>query len=127
MKRPVYRASFALLCWAGAIALGLQTEVLRLGDNPFALAFLRSQFWGGIGLTCLMLFSVACRPVIQNTCAGASCMSALVLVTLIFLAQGISGPRDLFEIPLSWQNPTIHACDYKARTCRPPAPGVPPS
>ena len=30
VKRPMYRASFALLCWVGVIGLGLQSEVFRL-------------------------------------------------------------------------------------------------
>jgi hypothetical protein len=123
VKRPAYRASFALLCWAGVIALGLQPEVFRLSDNPFEPAFWQSHFWGGIGLTGLMLFSVACRPEIHKHLRWRRLhVSANALAALIFLAQGFSGPRDLLEIPLSWQKPTIYACDYSARTCPPPAP-----
>lgn len=123
VKRPAYRASFGLLCWAGVITLGMQPEVFRLSDNPFELAFWQSHFWGGIGLTGLMLFSVACRPEIHKHLRWRRLhVSANALATLIFLAQGISGPRDLLEIPLSWQKPTIYACDYTARTCPPPAP-----
>jgi hypothetical protein len=45
---------------------------------------------------------------------------------LIFLAQGISGPRDLLEIPLSWQKPTIYSCDFQAERCPAPAPAPAP-
>jgi hypothetical protein len=38
-KHPLYRASFALLCWAGVLTLGFQSEVYRLGDNPFQADF----------------------------------------------------------------------------------------
>jgi hypothetical protein len=125
VKRAVYRASFALLCWAGVIALGMQPEVFRLSDNPFEPAFWQSHFWGGIGLTGLMLFSVACRPEIHKHLRWRRLhVSANALAALIFLAQGISGPRDLLEIPLSWQKPTIYACDYQARTCPAPVPGT---
>ncbi len=127
VKRPAYRASFALLCWAGVIGLGLQPEVFRLSDNPFDPSFWQSHFWGGVGLTGLMLFSVACRPEIHKHLRWRRLhVSANALAALIFLAQGISGPRDLLEIPLSWQKATIYSCDFAARTCPSPAP-VPPS
>jgi hypothetical protein len=48
------------------IGLGLQPEVFRLSDTPFDPAFWQSHFWGGIGLSGLMLFSVACRPEIHK-------------------------------------------------------------
>lgn len=123
VKRPVYRASFALLCWAGVIGLGLQPEVFRLSDNPFDPDFWQSHFWGGVGLSGLMLFSVACRPEIHKHQRWRRLhVSANALAALIFLAQGISGPRDLLEIPLSWQKPTLYGCNFEARTCPAPAP-----
>ncbi|MFY8150172.1 MAG: DUF4079 domain-containing protein [Prochlorococcaceae cyanobacterium] len=126
VKRAVYRGSFALLCWVGVIGLGLQPEVFRLSDNPLDPAFWQSHFWGGIGLAGLMLLSVACRPEILRDLRWRRLhLSANALAALIFLAQGISGPRDLLEIPLSWQKPTIYACDFQALTCPPPAPPAP--
>jgi hypothetical protein len=90
VKRPVYRASFALLCWAGVITLGLQPEVFRLSDSPLEVAFWQSHFWGGIGLTGLMLCFVACRPEIYKYLRWRRLhVSANALATLIFLA-----PRD---------------------------------
>ena len=49
--------------------------------------------------------------------------SALVLAAVLFALQGLTGTRDLLEIPLSWQKPAIYACDFQARTCptAPPA------
>lgn len=127
VKQPLYRATFALLCWVGVLALGLQSEVFRLSDNPFGLAFWQSHFWGGAGLTGLMLLSVACRPEIHKHLRWRRLhVSANALAALIFLAQGISGPRDLLEIPLSWQKPAIYACDFQAQLCPPPAPAPAP-
>ena len=126
-KSPPYRASFALLCWAGVITLGLQGEVYRLGDNPFQGAFWQSHFWGGAGLTGLMLFSVAGRPEITKQLRWRRLhASANALAAVIFLAQAISGTRDLLEIPISWQKPAIQACDYQRNTC-PVAPPAAPS
>jgi hypothetical protein len=56
-----------------------------------------------MGLAGLTLFSVACRAEIYNHLRWRRFhVSSNGLTTLIFLAQGISGPRDLLEIPLSW-------------------------
>ncbi|MGB5133675.1 MAG: hypothetical protein WBN89_00715 [Prochlorococcaceae cyanobacterium] len=76
VKRPAYRASFALLCWAGVIGLGLQGDVFRPGDTPAETAFWRSNFWGGIGLSGLMLYSSPWPPGrgSRSVCAGVSCI-----------------------------------------------------
>ena len=123
VRKPPYRASFALLTWIGMIGLGLQPEVFRRSDNPLDPVFWQSHFWGGIGLAGLMLLSLAVRPEIHRDLRWRRLhLSLNVLATLIFLAQGLSGPRDLLEIPLSWQKPTIYSCDFQQRTCPPPAP-----
>jgi hypothetical protein len=125
-REAIYRACFALLCWAGVIGLGMQPEVWRLSDNPLDPAFWQSHFWGGIGLTGLMLFSVAARPeILRHLRWRRLHISANALAALIFVAQGISGPRDLLEIPLSWQKPAVYACDFANKVCPPPAPAQP--
>lgn len=122
VRRAALRACFALLCWLGLIGLGLQPEVWRLGDNPLEPAFWQSHFWGGIGLCGLMLFAMASKPETQGSLRWKRLhVSANVLAALVFIAQGISGPRDLLEIPLTWQKPAIFACDFNARQCLPPA------
>ena len=122
VRKPPYRASFALLTWVGMIGLGLQPEVFRRSDNPLDPVFWQSHFWGGIGLAGLMLLSLAVRPEIHRDLRWRRLhLSLNVLATLIFLAQGLSGPRDLLEIQLSWQKPTIYSCDFQQRTCPPPA------
>jgi hypothetical protein len=126
VKRAGLRAAFALLCWAGLIGLGLQPEVWRLGDNPFQPAFWQSHFWGGVGLCGLMLFSLASKPETLRSLRWRRLhVSANVLAALVFLAQGISGPRDLLEIPLHWQKPAIQACDFAAQQCPAATPNQP--
>ena len=118
VRAAAYRATFALWCWIGLIGLGLQPEVWRLGDNPLKPAFWQSHFWGGIGLCGLLLFSMAARPETQRSLRWRRLhLSANVLAAVVFLAQGISGPRDLLEIPLNWQKPAIYACDFAAQQC----------
>lgn len=121
------RGAFALLTWIGMLALGSQPEVWRLSDDPRSPAFWQSHYWGGAGLIGLLLFSVAARPEIQRSLRWRRLhLSANLLAALLFLTQAAIGTRDLLEIPLSWQKPTIHACDPVARVCPPPAPASPP-
>jgi len=128
VRQALYRASFALLAWIGVIGLGLQPEVWRLSDNPFDPAFWQSHFWGGMGLTGLLLFSLAAQPEIQRQLRWRRLhLSANALAALIFVAQGITGPRDLLEIPLSWQKATIWGCDFEQRVCPPFDPAAPPA
>lgn len=123
VRQGVYRAAFALLAWAGVVGLGLQPEVWRLSDNPLDPAFWQSHFWGGMGLTGLLLFAVAAQPEIQRQLRWRRLhLTANALAALIFVAQGITGPRDLLEIPLSWQKPTIWGCNAEQRVCPPFAP-----
>ena len=128
VRRAAYRASFALLVWLGVIGLGLQPEVWRVSDNPLDPAFWQSHFWGGMGLTGLLLFALASQPEIQRQLRWRRLhLTANGLAALLFIAQGISGPRDLLEIPLSWQKPTIWGCDFEQRVCPPFAPAPPPA
>jgi hypothetical protein len=123
VRRAPYRAAFALLCWIGVLALGGQPEVWRLSDDPFTPAFWQSHYWGGAGLTGLLLFSLAAQPEIRRSLRWRRLhISANALAALLFLAQAISGSRDLLEIPLSWQKPAIQACDFTAQICPSPAP-----
>ena len=41
------------------------------------------------------------------------------IALILFLGQGLTGARDLLEIPLSWQAPYIYQCDFTNRTCPP--------
>jgi hypothetical protein len=123
VKQAAYRAVFALLCWIGLLALGSQDEVWRLSDNPLSPGFWQSHYWGGMGLVGLLLFSLAAQPEIQRQLSWRRWhLLANGLALLIFIAQGISGSRDLLEIPLSWQKPFIYSCDPIQRVCPTPQP-----
>ena len=112
------RLSFALITWSGLLALGAQPEVFRLSDNPFEAAFWQSHYWGGVLVSGLMLFNLAAWPEIQRHLSWRRLhISANVLAAVLFLSQGISGSRDLLEIPLSWQKPYIWSCDFTAKVC----------
>ena len=117
-KRPGLRLAFSLITWAGVLGLGAQPEVWRLSDNPLTPAFWQSHYWAGVGVTGLMLFSLGARAeILRDIRIRRLHVTANVLAALLFLTQGLTGTRDLLEIPLSWQKSTIYACDFNAKTC----------
>ena len=116
--RPGLRLAFSLITWAGVLGLGAQPEVWRLSDNPFTPAFWQSHYWAGVGVTGLMLFSLGARAeILRDIRIRRLHVTANVLAALLFLTQGLTGTRDLLEIPLSWQKSTIYRCDFNAKTC----------
>ena len=120
-KAAPLRYSFSLITWIGVLSLGAQPEVWRLSDNPLSAAFWQSHYWAGVAVTGLMLLSLAARPeILRDLRFRRLHISASVLAALLFLAQAISGSRDLLEIPLSWQKPAVYSCDFSTRTCPTP-------
>ena len=121
-KAPGFRLVFVVITWAGVLGLGAQPEVWRLSDDPFSPGFWQSHYWAGVGVVGLMLFSLGARPeILRDLRLRRLHVTANLLAALLFVAQGITGTRDLLEIPLSWQKPTIYACNFELRTCPPPA------
>ena len=121
-KQAPLRASFALLTWVGLLGLGSQPEIWRLSDNPLSPAFWSSHYWAGVLLTGLMLFSLASKAEIFRSLRMRRLhITANVLASVLFAVMAITGTRDLLEIPLSWQKPTIFSCNFELRTCPAPA------
>jgi drug/metabolite transporter (DMT)-like permease len=114
--RPWYwRAVFATLSSLGVVILGFQDGVFRR-DNEWFI----SHFYYGIAATVLMIFSLAIVPEIYRDRSQTWRRTHIALncfATLLFLGQGITGTRDLLEIPLSWQKPHIYRCDFEQQTC----------
>jgi len=68
-----------------------------------------------------MLFSLAARPeILRDLRLRRLHVTASVLATLLFVLQGVSGTRDLLEIPLSWQKPALASCDFTQQRCPSP-------
>lgn len=126
-KAPGLRLAFALITWAGVLGLGAQPEVWRLSDNPLSPAFWQSHYWSGVAVVGLMLFSLGAQPEIQRDLRLRRLhVTANVLAAVLFVVQGITGTRDLLEIPLNWQKATLYACNFTERTCPPLAMPRPP-
>ncbi len=126
VHRKIYRLVFSLLTWVGVLGLGSQPEVWRLSDDPFSAGFWQSHYWAGVSVVGLLLFSLGSRPEITRELRWRRLhLSANVLAAVLFVVLGITGTRDLLEIPLSWQKPALLACDFGRRVCEPPPPPPP--
>lgn len=118
---------FATLTGMGVVLIGMQDSVF--GRTGFGAIFRRdhewyvSHFYSGILATLLMIFSLA---IIQDIYRDRSWRNAHTVINLVavllFVFQGLSGARDLLEIPLSWQEPFVFGCDFVNKTCNRPEP-----
>ncbi len=116
-RTKLWRAVFATLTGMGLVILGSQPEVFRRGFEWYV-----SHYYYGITAAMLMIFSLAIIPDIyqdrtnrwRNVHVILNC-----LALLFFLGQGMTGTRDLLEIPLSWQASHIGKCDFTNLTCPP--------
>ncbi|UBF24769.1 DUF4079 domain-containing protein [Kovacikia minuta CCNUW1] len=119
--RPkIWRAIFATLTGMGVIILGFQPEVFRRNDEWYV-----SHFYYGMIATMLMIFSLAIIQEIYQDRQNRWRTVHIILnsiALLFFIGQGITGTRDLLEIPLSWQEPYVYQCDFVNKKCPEPAP-----
>ena len=117
-RGKVWRATFAVLTGMGAVLLGVQPEVFRRGNEWYI-----SHYYLGMTVIMLMIFSLAIIPDIYQDRENRWRKIHVVLnciALLFFISQGITGSRDLLEIPLSWQSSFLGQCDWANRTCPEP-------
>ncbi|MEM9908515.1 MAG: DUF4079 domain-containing protein [Cyanobacteria bacterium P01_D01_bin.44] len=112
--RPkVWRAVFAALTTAGLWILGSQDGVFRR-----TYEWQISHYYYGMAAATLMIISVAILPEIYKSLSWRRAHIILNCIALVFfMIQGVTGTRDLLEIPLSWQEPFIYSCNFEAKTC----------
>ncbi|MEB3250116.1 MAG: DUF4079 domain-containing protein [Merismopediaceae bacterium] len=114
-KTKIWRGIFATLTGMGLVLLGCQPEIYRREHQWFV-----SHFYYGILAALLMIFSVVITQDIyqdrQNRWRNAHIVLNSIALFL-FIGQGITGARDLLEIPLHWQTPYIYQCDSVNKTC----------
>jgi multidrug transporter EmrE-like cation transporter len=125
-REKLWRGIFATLTGMGVVILGIQDIVFK--RQGFGAIFRRddewfvSHFYSGMAATMLMIFSLA---IIQDIYQDRSNRWRIVhtvlnsIALLLFLGQAMTGVRDLLEIPLGWQEPTIYGCDYVKKVCPP--------
>lgn len=121
-QEKLWRGVFATLTGIGLVVLGFQDGVYRL-DNEWYM----SHFYIGLVAALLMVFSLAIvRDIYQDRTNRWRTVHIVLncVALLLFVGQGLTGTRDLLEIPLSWQEETIYKCNFdKAspgyKTCPP--------
>ena len=120
--KKVWRAVFATLTGAGLVIIGCQDGIFRRTQEWYW-----SHYYIGITVALLMIFSLAIQPDIYQDKFNRWRIVHIILnsfALLLFIGQGITGTRDLLEIPLSWQKPYIDSCNFTNKTC--PTPTLPP-
>lgn len=114
-KVKLGRGIFATLTGMGLIILGFQPEIYRRDNEWFV-----SHFYYGMTAALLMIFSVAIIQDIYQDRQNRWRTAHIILncfALLLFIGQGITGSRDLLEIPLHWQEHYIYQCDFTHKTC----------
>ena len=121
-EQRLWRGVFATLTGAGLIVLGCQDGVFRRTNEWYVC-----HYYIGINAAMLMIFSLAIVPDIYKDRSNRWRIAHTVLnciALLLFVGQGMTGTRDLLEIPLGWQEPYVYKCDFNNKTCPTPAPPV---
>jgi len=119
-KQALWRGVFATLTGAGLVILGCQEGVFRRTNEWYW-----SHYYFGIAAALLMIFSLAIVPDIYKDRSNRWRIVHTILncfALLLFIGQGMTGTRDLLEIPLSWQESFIYQCDFANKTCSTPNP-----
>ncbi|NEO32831.1 MAG: DUF4079 domain-containing protein [Symploca sp. SIO3C6] len=114
-RPPLWRGIFATLTGIGLVVLGAQDGVYRR-----TFEWYWSHYYMGIGAALLMVFSLAIIEDIYKDRSNRWRNVHIILnclALLLFLGQGMTGARDLLEIPLSWQKSVIYQCDFENLTC----------
>jgi Protein of unknown function (DUF4079) len=114
----LWRGIFATLTGMGLILLGFQPEIFRRDSEWFF-----SHYYYGTAAALLMVFSLAIMSDIYQDRKNRWRTVHILLncfATLLFLGQGITGARDMLEIPLSWQQTYVYKCDFAKKTCPTP-------
>ena len=96
-KPKLWRGIFATMTGMGLVIIGEQEGVWRLADQWYW-----SHHYFGIAVSLLMIFSIAILDDIYRDRTNTLRNIHIVLncfALLLFIAQGITGARDLLEIP----------------------------
>jgi hypothetical protein len=119
-RQQHWRAIFATLTGIGLVVLGCQEGVFRRTNEWYW-----SHYYIGITAALLMVFSLSIVEDIYKDRSNRWRYVHIILncfALLLFLGQGLTGTRDLLEIPLSWQKPHLYQCNFDNHTCPQPAP-----
>lgn len=123
-QTKLWRGIFATLTGMGLLVLGSQPEIFRREYEWYA-----SHYHFGMIAAMLMIFSLAIIQDIYQDRRNRWRKAHIILncfALLLFLGQGLTGARDLLEVPLGWQKPYVeslykHECDRQPCSVQPGA------
>ena len=121
-RTKLWRALFATLSGMGLVIIGSQDGVYRLSNEWYW-----SHYYLGIAVSLLMIFSLAIVEDIYKDRANRWRYVHIILnclALLLFVGQGITGARDLLEVPLSWQKPAVYKCNFNKQVCQVDRPDI---
>jgi Protein of unknown function (DUF4079) len=110
-----WRALFATMSSAGLMILGCQDGVIRRTNEWYV-----SHYYFGITVSILMIIALTIVPKIYEDRSNRWRKAHVILnclALLLFVAQGMTGARDLLEISLNWQHPYLIRCDWTQKVC----------
>jgi drug/metabolite transporter (DMT)-like permease len=121
----IWRVVFAFLSSLGVLVIGFQDIILgRPAGQEWIFRrdyeWQYSHFYYGILVTVLMIVSLAMIQEIYRDRSNRWRYAHIILncfAILLFIGQGMTGTRDLLEIPLSWQESHVYKCDFVNKTC----------
>ena len=99
------------------LTLGAQPEVWRLSDDPVSSILVVPLLGWRCRYGSEAVFFGGWPEILWDLRLRRLHVTASVLAELLFVMQGITGTRDLLEIPLSWQKPAVYACDFDLQSC----------
>lgn len=111
----MWRCILATLSSAGLIILGCQEGIYRRTWEWYV-----SHYYSGIAVSILMIMALTIAPKIYEDRSNRWRKFHVLLNCLalfLFLAQGVTGARDLLEIPLNWQLKYLEKCDFTQQVC----------
>ncbi len=114
-RQRMWRGIFATLTGMGLVILGFFNGwVFRRDDEWYV-----SHFYFGLAAALLMLFALAIVQDIyrDRTNTWRKIHIALNVIALVlFVLQGVTGTRDLLEIPLDWQKSAVYSCNFDPKS-----------
>ncbi|AFY60995.1 DUF4079 domain-containing protein [Synechococcus sp. PCC 6312] len=111
-RAKLWRGVFATLTGLGIGVLGWQPGIFHRNDEWYI-----SHYYFGIVASWLMIFAAA---IVQDIYQSKKWRRVHIILNslalILFILQGVTGTRDLLELPLSWQESVVYSCNFDSKS-----------
>ncbi|MDS3860276.1 DUF4079 domain-containing protein [Thermosynechococcaceae cyanobacterium BACA0444] len=111
-RSKLWRGIFATLAGLGIGVLGWQPGIFHRNDEWYV-----SHYYFGIVASWLMIFAAA---IVQDIYQSKKWRRVHIILNslalILFILQGVTGTRDLLELPLSWQESVVYSCNFDPKS-----------